>query len=98
MRWTTDAPSTETLLAETAAALAAQQSMLRDHGVVLAIETHFEFTSFELVRLFERCEAEPGDWLGGKSFIVIRKSWQRGAAKEVGKRRRVSSHHFSAFL
>ena len=38
--------------------------MLRDHGVVLAIETHFEFTSFELLRLFDMCEAEPGDWLG----------------------------------
>ena len=38
--------------------------MLRDHGVVLAIETHFEFTSFELCRLIEMCEAEPGGWLG----------------------------------
>ena len=35
-----------------------------DHGVTLAIETHFEFTSFELVRLMERCDAEPGDYLG----------------------------------
>jgi sugar phosphate isomerase/epimerase len=64
MRWIPDAPPTETLLGEAAAALCAQRSMLRDHGVVLAIETHFEFTSFELVRLFERCEAAPGDWLG----------------------------------
>jgi sugar phosphate isomerase/epimerase len=38
--------------------------MLREHGAVLAIETHFEFTSFELVRLFDMCEADPGDWLG----------------------------------
>jgi sugar phosphate isomerase/epimerase len=64
MRWTAEAPSTETLLAETAMALVAQRSMLRDHNVVLAIETHFEFTSHELVRLFERCEAAPGDYLG----------------------------------
>jgi 3-oxoisoapionate decarboxylase len=64
MRWDPEAPPTETLLAETAAALAAQRSMLRDHGVILAIETHFEFTSHELVRLLERLEAEPGDWLG----------------------------------
>jgi sugar phosphate isomerase/epimerase len=52
------------LLKETAAALTAQRAMLRDHGVVLAIETHFEFTSFELVRLFTMCDAAPGDWLG----------------------------------
>ena len=64
MRWTAESPSTDTLLAETATALVAQRSMLRDHNVVLAIETHFEFTSHELIRLFERCEAAPGDYLG----------------------------------
>jgi 3-oxoisoapionate decarboxylase len=64
MRWTDTAPATEVLLAETAAALRAQRTMLEEHGVVLAIETHFEFTSHELVRLFDRCEAEPGQWLG----------------------------------
>jgi hypothetical protein len=35
-----------------------------DFGVVLAIETHFEFTSFELLRLFEMCGAVPGEYLG----------------------------------
>ena len=64
MRWRDESPATETLLRETASALSKQRSMLVDHGVVLAIETHFEFTSFELVRLFEMCEAEPGGWLG----------------------------------
>jgi len=64
MRWDPSNPATEILLRETAGALRAQASMLRDHGVILAIETHFEFTSFELVRLFEMCEAQPGDWLG----------------------------------
>ncbi len=64
MRWSSSAPPTETLLEETAEALLPQRAMLRDHGVVLAIETHFEFTSFEIVRLLERCEAAPGDWLG----------------------------------
>ncbi len=64
MRWQPDSPMTETLLRETADALRAQKQMLLDHQVVLAIETHFEFTSFELVRLFERCEASPGEWLG----------------------------------
>jgi sugar phosphate isomerase/epimerase len=64
MRWDPSNPTTDTLLRETAEALSAQASMLRDHGVMLAIETHFEFTSFELLRLFEMCEAQPGDWLG----------------------------------
>jgi sugar phosphate isomerase/epimerase len=64
MRWSSDAPATEVLLEDTAATLRAQRHMIEDHGVVLAIETHFEFTSFELLRLFERCEAEPGGWLG----------------------------------
>jgi 3-oxoisoapionate decarboxylase len=64
MRWNPANPDTSTLLAETARALTAQAPMLRDHGVVLAIETHFEFTSFELLRLFEQCDTGPGDWLG----------------------------------
>jgi len=64
MRWDAASPPTDVLLRETADALRVQQTMLCDHGVILAIETHFEFTSFELVRLFDMCEAEPGDWLG----------------------------------
>ncbi len=64
MRWSATAPSTQTLLADTAKALVAARPMLRDYGVVLAIETHFEFTSYEIVRLLDRCEAEPGDWVG----------------------------------
>jgi hypothetical protein len=38
--------------------------MLRDLGVTLAIETHFEFTTFELLRLFAACGARPGEYLG----------------------------------
>jgi sugar phosphate isomerase/epimerase len=64
MRWDPANPATGLLLRETAAALRPQASMLRDHGVILAIETHFEFTSFELLRLFDMCDADPGDWLG----------------------------------
>ena len=64
MRWNDSSPPTDVLLRDTAEALRAQAAMLRDHDVVLAIETHFEFTSFELLRLFEMCEARPGDWLG----------------------------------
>lgn len=64
MRWDAASPPTDVLLRETADALRDQQTMLRDHGVMLAVETHFEFTSFELLRLFDMCGAEPGDWLG----------------------------------
>jgi sugar phosphate isomerase/epimerase len=64
LRWDSGNPKTATLLEETAKAIRAQRQMLRDHDVLLAIETHFEFTTFELLRLFERCDAEPGDYLG----------------------------------
>lgn len=64
MRWKKESPSTDEFLRLMAAALREQKSMLRDFGVVLAIETHFEFTSFELVRLFDMCGAEPGEYLG----------------------------------
>jgi len=64
MRWGAAAPSTEVLLQEMARALRAQEPMWRDMGVTLAIELHFEFTTFELLRLFEMCKAEPGGPLG----------------------------------
>lgn len=64
MRWDKSSPSTEILLKEMATALKSQKSMLRDNNAVLAIETHFEFTTFELLQLFEECDAQPGDWLG----------------------------------
>jgi len=64
MRWRKESPRTGELLKESAAALRAQKSMLADHDVILAIETHFEFTTFELLRLFEMCDALPGEYLG----------------------------------
>ncbi|MBU4253288.1 MAG: sugar phosphate isomerase/epimerase [Acidobacteria bacterium] len=64
MRWRPESPATKFLLRQTARALLEQRSMLRDNNVLLAVETHFEFTTFELLRLFDMCEAEPGDWLG----------------------------------
>jgi len=64
MRWNHKAPDTEVFLKEAAVELIKQASMFRDNGLKLAIETHFEFTTFELLRLFEMCKAEPGDWLG----------------------------------
>lgn len=64
MRWKKKSPPTAWLISEMAASLRKQRAMLRDHGVVLALETHFEFTTFELLRLFEACDAPPGDYLG----------------------------------
>jgi sugar phosphate isomerase/epimerase len=64
MRWKPDAPDTELLLKAAAAELKKQSQIFRDNGVILAIETHFEFTTFELLRLFEMCDTGPGDWLG----------------------------------
>lgn len=64
MRWNPLNPDTEVFLDRTAEALKACRPILMDHGVILAIETHFEFTSFELIRLFERCGARPGEFLG----------------------------------
>lgn len=64
MRWNPENPKTDVLLKETAESLRAQRQMLTDHGIVLAIETHFEFTTHELLRLFEMCDAEPGGYLG----------------------------------
>ncbi len=64
MRWNPESPPTKTLLKETAKSLKAQRQMFKDHDVILAIETHFEFTTHELLRLFDACDAEPGDYLG----------------------------------
>jgi 3-oxoisoapionate decarboxylase len=64
MRWKQDAPDTDLFLKEAAIELKTQAQMFRNNGVSLAIETHFEFTTFELLRLFEMCGAEPNDWLG----------------------------------
>ncbi|MCK4829634.1 sugar phosphate isomerase/epimerase [bacterium] len=64
MRWNPENPKTETLLQEMAKSLRSQRQMLKDHNIILAIETHFEFTTHELLRLFEQCDTEPGDYLG----------------------------------
>jgi len=64
MRWTDVAPPTEVLMDETVRALAELEPIYAELGLTLAIEIHFEFTTFELLRIFERCGAEPGGWLG----------------------------------
>jgi len=64
MRWDQKNPDTEFLLDSTAEALKEQRSLCEDFEVTLAVETHFEFTTFELIRLFEMCDANPGGYLG----------------------------------
>jgi len=64
MRWKPDSIPTRQLLEEMTEALHAQKQMLMDHNVILAIETHFEFTTYELLRLFEALDARPGEWIG----------------------------------
>ena len=64
MRWKKGSPSTEEYLKEMAGSLRPLRPMLKDHGVILALETHFEFTTFELMRLFEMCDAGPDEYLG----------------------------------
>ena len=64
MRWNKESPDTEVFLNETVRSLRSQKNMLMEHNVILAIETHFEFTTHELLRVFEQCNAEPGEYLG----------------------------------
>ncbi len=64
MRWNKESPSTEQLLSEMAESLLTQKQMLMDHNVILAIETHFEFTTFELTRVFEEIGVKPGECFG----------------------------------
>ena len=64
MRWNPDSLPTIQLMEEMAEALSRQLQMLRDNQVILAIETHFEFTTFELLKVFEWCNVAPGDCLG----------------------------------
>ncbi|MBU0638030.1 MAG: sugar phosphate isomerase/epimerase [Planctomycetes bacterium] len=64
MRWSDEAPPTEALLRAMARTLRPQKPMLTDLGVVLALELHFEFTTFELLRLFDMCDAEPDGCFG----------------------------------
>ncbi len=64
MRWTDEAPPTEDLLEAMLHTLPAIRPVYEELGVTLAIELHFEFTTFELRRVFEALGAEPGGWLG----------------------------------
>ena len=64
MRWHNRLPATEVMLEEMVEQLRQAVPILQDHGVTLAIETHFEFTTFELLRVFEQVGVNPGEGLG----------------------------------
>jgi sugar phosphate isomerase/epimerase len=64
MRWDPKNLDTERILHSTADALKEHKGLCQEFGVTLALETHFEFTTFELIQLFEMCDAEPGGYLG----------------------------------
>ncbi len=64
MRWKKDSPDTSVFISEMAAELKQLQPMLNDVGVKWAIETHFELTSFELLKVFEMAGLTPGDSIG----------------------------------
>ncbi len=64
MRWSNHLPPTEAMLEGMVAELKQALPVLQDHGVTLALETHFEFTTFELVRVFEAVGVTPGEGLG----------------------------------
>ncbi len=64
MRWNPKGPGTDEYLQAMAKELKKLHPVLKDLGIVWAIETHFEFTSFELVRFFEENSFYPGEEIG----------------------------------
>ena len=64
MRWHQKGPSTEDYLLAMESELKKLKPVLDDLDIQWAIETHFEFTSWELVRLFERAGFTPDGRIG----------------------------------
>jgi len=64
MRWNDSGFDTSEYLEAMGKELMQLKPVLKDLSVVWAIETHFEFTSFELIRLFEECGFVPGEEVG----------------------------------
>jgi len=64
MRWDAKSLPREDILRLTAKGLNEQKKMLHDLGVLLALETHFDFTTFEFLRLFDMCGVRPGECFG----------------------------------
>lgn len=63
-RWEKEAGTAKERVRLAARSLREQGPMLRDLGITLALETQSVFTTFELLRIFDMCEARPGGHLG----------------------------------
>jgi len=64
MRWHSGGPGTLEYLSNMGKALKQLKPILKDLDVVWAIETHFEFTSFELINFLEDAGFYPGEEVG----------------------------------
>jgi len=64
MRWHADGLDTPEYLSNMQKVLKQLKPILRDLNLVWAIETHFEFTSFELVKTLEEAGFYPGEEVG----------------------------------
>jgi len=64
MRWNNSAPDTDTFMRNMATEIRKLKPVIGDFNISWAIETHFEFTSFELLRVFEMANLSPGEGIG----------------------------------
>ncbi len=64
MRWHDQGPKTPEYLDGMQIELEKLKTLVSDLGIVWAVETHFEFTSFELIRVFEKAGIYPGEGIG----------------------------------
>ncbi|MEA1878939.1 MAG: sugar phosphate isomerase/epimerase [Bacteroidota bacterium] len=64
MRWNADGPDTQEYLSNMSKALTQLKPVLKDLNVIWSIETHFEFTSFELIDTLEEAGFYPGEEVG----------------------------------
>ena len=63
-RWSPKALPPGDLIRLTGANLKNQKAMLKDLGIILAIEPHHELSTFDLVRIFEMSGTGPGECFG----------------------------------
>ncbi len=64
MRWNRKSPPTQRFVELLAGELLFLLPILKDLQIQWAIETHFELTSFELLKAFELADLQPGDGIG----------------------------------
>ncbi len=64
MRWQNNSPDTSLFINQMADELRKLHPIIKDLGVIWAVETHFELTSFELLKVFELLGIGPGEGIG----------------------------------